>query len=128
MEQTKKNDHFGHSSLHIQYNIQTPYTHIIYVISVSPMYIFADGYIGNDWNDLDDLYDWYLTIKFDYQKCASSFTELITSVLDFVVWTYAVMLYISSLIRAAIKMSIEWRLQVQIAFLAEVDLAPSRPE
>jgi len=29
---------------------------------------------------------------------------------------------------AAIKKSIEWRLQVQIAFLTEVDLAPSRPE
>jgi hypothetical protein len=29
---------------------------------------------------------------------------------------------------AAIKKSIEWRLQVQIAFLTEVNLAPSRPE
>ena len=29
---------------------------------------------------------------------------------------------------AAIKKNIEWRLQVQIAFLTEVDLAPSRPE
>jgi hypothetical protein len=35
---------------------------------------------------------------------------------------------ILTLIRAAIKKSIEWRLQVQIAFLAEVNLAPSRPE
>ncbi len=26
------------------------------------------------------------------------------------------------------KVCIEWRLQVQIAFLVEVDLAPSRPE
>jgi hypothetical protein len=35
-----------------------------------------------------------------------------------------------TLIRAAIKKSIEWRLQVQIALLAVVnlDLAPSRPE
>jgi hypothetical protein len=29
---------------------------------------------------------------------------------------------------AAIKKCIEWRLQVQIAFSTEVDLAPSRPE
>jgi hypothetical protein len=29
---------------------------------------------------------------------------------------------------AAIKKSIEWRLQVQIAFLTEVNLAPSCPE
>ncbi len=33
-----------------------------------------------------------------------------------------------TLIRAAIKKSNEWRLQVQIASLAEVDMAPSRPE
>ncbi len=33
-----------------------------------------------------------------------------------------------TLIRAAIKKCIEWRLQVQIAFSTEVDLAPSRPE
>ncbi len=33
-----------------------------------------------------------------------------------------------TLIRAAIKKSIEWRLQVQIVFLTEVNLAPSRPE
>jgi hypothetical protein len=33
-----------------------------------------------------------------------------------------------SLIRAAIKKGIEWRLQVQIAFSTEVNLAPSRPE
>jgi hypothetical protein len=33
-----------------------------------------------------------------------------------------------TLIRAAIKKSIEWRLQVQLAFLTEVNLAPSRPE
>jgi hypothetical protein len=33
-----------------------------------------------------------------------------------------------NLIRAAIKKSIEWRLQVQIAFSTEVNLAPSRPE
>jgi hypothetical protein len=31
-------------------------------------------------------------------------------------------------IRVAMKKFIEWRLQVQIAFLAEVNLAPSRPE
>jgi hypothetical protein len=29
---------------------------------------------------------------------------------------------------AAIKKTIEWRLQVQIAFLTKVNLAPSRPE
>jgi hypothetical protein len=33
-----------------------------------------------------------------------------------------------TLIRAALKKSIEWRLQVQIAFSTEVNLAPSRPE
>jgi hypothetical protein len=33
-----------------------------------------------------------------------------------------------TLIRAAIKKSIEWRLQVQIAYSTEVNLAPSRPE
>jgi hypothetical protein len=33
-----------------------------------------------------------------------------------------------TLIRAAIKKCIEWRLQVQIAFSTEVDLALSRPE
>ncbi len=35
-----------------------------------------------------------------------------------------------TLIRAAIKKSIEWRLQVQVALLAvvDLDLAPSRPE
>jgi hypothetical protein len=33
-----------------------------------------------------------------------------------------------TLILAAIKKSIEWRLQVQIALLTEANLAPSRPE
>jgi hypothetical protein len=33
-----------------------------------------------------------------------------------------------TLIRVAIKKCIEWRLQVQIALFAEVNLAPSRPE
>jgi hypothetical protein len=33
-----------------------------------------------------------------------------------------------TLILEAIKKSIEWRIQVQPAFLTEVDLAPSRPE
>jgi hypothetical protein len=33
-----------------------------------------------------------------------------------------------TLIRAAIKKCIEWRIQVQIAFSTEVDLEPSRPE
>jgi hypothetical protein len=33
-----------------------------------------------------------------------------------------------TLIRAALKKSIDWRLQVQIAFWTEVNLAPSRPE
>ncbi len=33
-----------------------------------------------------------------------------------------------TLIRAAYKKSIEWRLQVQITFSTEVNLAPSRPE
>ncbi len=33
-----------------------------------------------------------------------------------------------TLIRAAVKKSIEWRLQVQLAFSMKVNLAPSRPE
>jgi hypothetical protein len=35
-------------------------------------------------------------------------------------------LFFLTIIQVAIKKSIEWRLQVQIAFLTEVDLAPSR--
>jgi hypothetical protein len=35
---------------------------------------------------------------------------------------------ILNLIRAAFKTSIDWRLQVQIAFSTQVNLAPSRPE
>jgi hypothetical protein len=35
---------------------------------------------------------------------------------------------VKSPIRAAIKKGIYWRLQVQIAFSTEVNLAPSRPE
>jgi hypothetical protein len=37
-------------------------------------------------------------------------------------------LYILTLSLADIKKCIEWRLQVQIAFSMEVNLAPSRPE
>jgi hypothetical protein len=50
--------------------------------------------------------------------------EHIRSVEEFLASSIATL----TLIWAAIKKSIEWRLQVQIAFLTEVNLAPSRPE
>ena len=50
--------------------------------------------------------------------------EHIRSVEEFLASSIATL----TLIWAAIKKSIEWRLQVQIAFLTEVNLAPSRPK
>jgi hypothetical protein len=41
---------------------------------------------------------------------------------------FIVLDFVLTLSLAAIKKCIEWRLQVQIAFSTEVDLAPSRPE